>query len=54
MKFIVIFQLLILGDCEVGKTCFIKKILNNEYNEEYNKTISFEFNWNKYFQKINF
>ena len=43
-----IFQLLILGDCEVGKTCFIKKILNNEYNEEYNKTISFEFNWNNF------
>ena len=43
-----IFQLLILGDCEVGKTSLIKRILYNEFNEEYNKTISFEFNWNNF------
>jgi small GTP-binding protein len=43
-----IFQILMLGDCEVGKTCLIKRILYNEFNEEYNKTISFEFNWNNF------
>ena len=43
-----IFQILMLGDCEVGKTSLIKRILYNEFNEEYNKTISFEFNWNNF------
>ena len=37
-----------LGDCEVGRTSLIKRILDNEFNKEYNKTISFEFNWNNF------
>ena len=40
------FQILMLGDCEVGKTSIIKRILNDEFSESYNKTSSFEFYWN--------
>ena len=42
------FQILMLGDCEVGKTSIIKRILNDEFSESYNKTYSFEFSWNNF------
>ena len=42
------FQILMLGDCEVGKTSIIKRILNDEFSELYNKTNSFEFSWNNF------
>ena len=37
------FKIIIIGSSSVGKTCLIKRIINNEFEENYQTTIGFEF-----------
>ena len=41
----------VVGDLEVGKTSILKKLIQNEFSEEYNPTLGYEFN--PYFVKVN-
>ena len=37
------FKIIIIGNSSVGKTCLIKRIIKNEFEENYQTTIGFEF-----------
>ena len=41
----------VVGDLEVGKTSILKRLIQNEFSEEYNPTLGYEFN--PYFVKVN-
>ena len=41
----------VVGDLEVGKTSILKRLIRNEFSEEYNPTLGYEFN--PYFVKVN-
>ena len=41
----------VVGDLEVGKTSILKRLTQNEFSEEYNPTLGYEFN--PYFVKVN-
>ena len=41
----------VVGDLEVGKTSILKRLIHNEFSEEYNPTLGYEFN--PYFVKVN-
>ena len=40
-KFNITFQIGLFGDNEVGKTCLLKKVVNNEFCDYYDKTIQY-------------
>ena len=37
------FKIIIIGNSSVGKTCLIKRMINNEFKDNYETTIGFEF-----------
>lgn len=37
------FKLIVIGDSGVGKTCFAKKVISDDFNDGYQTTVGFEF-----------
>ena len=37
------FRLIIIGDTGVGKSCLVKRIMDNEFREEHHVTIGVDF-----------
>ncbi len=42
-KYDLSFKIIIIGDCNVGKTCLSVKAAKNEFNELYSSTVGYEF-----------